>query len=191
MARNKIVFGNEVLIDLTGDTVSPETLAKGATAHDKTGAIITGENTFDSDTSDATAAVAEILAGKTAYARGVKLEGTMPNNGAIERTIADKDTVVSIPAGFHDGSGTVSIDAIEKAKLIPGNVKAGVTVLGVLGEYGGEEIKAQTKDVTPSIDGFTVLPDEGFDYLSQVNVGKIPYAEAPNAAGGITVTIGG
>ena len=42
MAYNKIVLKGQTLIDLTGDTVTPDTLAVGATAHDKTGAPIVG-----------------------------------------------------------------------------------------------------------------------------------------------------
>lgn len=42
MAVNKVVYDGSTLIDLTGDTVSPETLAEGVTAHDKSGAPITG-----------------------------------------------------------------------------------------------------------------------------------------------------
>lgn len=42
MAVNKVVYSGETLVDLTSDTVTPETLAKGVTAHDKSGAIITG-----------------------------------------------------------------------------------------------------------------------------------------------------
>lgn len=42
MPVNKVVFGGQTLIDLTGDTVTPDTLAVGATAHDKTGASIVG-----------------------------------------------------------------------------------------------------------------------------------------------------
>lgn len=64
---SKVIFGEDTLIDLTADTVSADKLAQGITAHDKTGATIIGTSTKDSDTSDATAAVAEILAGKTAY----------------------------------------------------------------------------------------------------------------------------
>ena len=64
MATNKVVFGNQVLIDLTKDTVSADKLAQGVTAHDKTGEIITGTNTFDADTSDATATAAEFLFNK-------------------------------------------------------------------------------------------------------------------------------
>ncbi len=42
MAVNKAIFGNRVLIDLTSDTVTPDTLLRGFTAHDKSGYIITG-----------------------------------------------------------------------------------------------------------------------------------------------------
>ena len=65
--NNKIVLGDgTVLIDLTQDTITADKLAEGVTAHDKSGAPITGTNTYDADTSDATAAASEILATKTA-----------------------------------------------------------------------------------------------------------------------------
>ena len=76
---NKVIIGKEVKLDLTADSVTPDKLAKGITAHDKTGAPITGTSTKDVDSTDATVAVAEMLEGKTAYARGAKLTGTMPN----------------------------------------------------------------------------------------------------------------
>lgn len=187
---NKLVVGNETKFDLTADTVTADKLLKDITAHDKSGAPITGTCTYDADTQDATAAVAEILEGKTAYARGAKLTGTMPNKGAVSGTITDK-TAYTIPMGFHDGSGTVSIDATELAKIIPANIKAGISILGETGTYGGEEVKAQTKSVTPTMSVQTVLPDEGFDYLSQVSVAAIPVNYSDNAAGGQTCTIGG
>lgn len=46
MTINKVIFGGETLVDLTNDTVSTDTLAKGVTAHDKTGAQITGTMEF-------------------------------------------------------------------------------------------------------------------------------------------------
>ena len=187
---NKLVVGNETKFDLTADTVTTDKLLKGATAHDKSGAPITGTCTYDADTQDATVAVAEILEGKTAYARGSKLTGTMPNKGAVSGTIIDK-TPYTIPMGFHDGSGTVSIDTTESAKLIAGNIKKDITILGVTGTYGGDTVKAQTKSVTPTMATQTVLPDEGFDYLSQVEVAAIPVTYAENSAGGQTCTIGG
>ena len=187
---NKLVVGNETKFDLTSDTVTADKLLKDITAHDKSGAPITGSCTYDADTQDATAAVAEILEGKTAYARGAKLTGTMPNKGAVSGTIATKDAY-TIPMGFHDGSGTVSIDATESAKIVAGNIKSGVTILGVEGTFAGETVTAQTKSVTPTMSVQTVLPDEGFDYLSQVSVAAIPVNYSDNSAGGQTCTIGG
>lgn len=113
MSINKVVYGGKTLIDLTGDTVTEDKLLSGITAHGKDGELVTGVCTFDVDSNDATAAVAEILKGKTAYARGTKLVGTMPNNGAVTGKIITKDGLYTIPQGYHDGSGKVGIDATE------------------------------------------------------------------------------
>lgn len=188
---NKLVVGNDVKFDLTGDTVAPNTLLTGATAHDKSGAQITGTCSYDSDTSDATVAVAEILKDKTAYARGAKIVGTMPNNGPKNYTISDlNDQTISL--GFYDGSGKISIDSAEKAKIIPANIKNGVSILGVQGTMTGQEdLNIQSKTITPTFTAQTILPDDGYDYLSQVVVSAIPMTESENTAGGLTLTIGG
>lgn len=188
---NKLVVGNEVKFDLTGDTVAPNTLLTGTTAHDKTGAQITGTCSYDSDTSDATVAVAEILKDKTAYARGAKIVGTMPNNGAKNYTISNLNDQ-TITMGFYDGSGKISFDSAEKAKIIPANIKNGVSILGVQGTMTGQEsITVQSKTITPTFTAQTILPDSGYDYLSQVVVSAIPMTESENTAGGLTLTIGG
>lgn len=188
---NKVVLSSgETLIDLTGDTADAAHVLSGYTFHDKSGAPVTGTNTYDSDTSEDTAAVAEILAGKTAHARGAKLTGTMPNNGSVSGEISTKDGQYTVPQGYHDGSGKVGISTAEKGKIIPGNIKAGVVLLGVTGTYGGESINAQAKNATPSFAQQTIQPDEGYDYLSAVTNAPIPVAYADNAAGGRTVTIG-
>ena len=189
---NKIIYAGRTLIDLTADTVTADKLAEGVTAHDKSGAVITGTNTYDSDTSDDTAAVAEILSGKTAHARGTQLTGTMPNNGAVTGTISTKAQEYTIAQGYHDGSGKVSISSTEQAKLIPANIRQGVTVLGVEGSMSGQEdVNAQAKTVTPTNAQQVVTPDATYNYLSQVTVNAIPYVETDNSAGGITVTIAG
>lgn len=189
---SKVVYGGKTLIDLTADTVTADKLLSTYTAHDKSGALITGTCTFDADTSDATAAVAEILAGKTAYVNGNKLTGTMKNNGAVTGTISKKAEAYSIPIGYHDGSGKVGISTTEQAKIIATNIRAGVSILGVTGTMSGTEgAKAQAKTATPKTTAQTVLPDsaQGFNYLTQVTIEAIPYNESDNAAGGTTVTI--
>jgi hypothetical protein len=188
---NKVIYGNRTLIDLTGDTVQADKILSGYTAHEKSGAPVTGSCDFDVNSQDGTAAVAEILTGKTAYARGTKLTGTMPNRGSVSGAIDTADGSYTIPMGFHDGSGSVAIDGTEQAKIVPGNIKSGVEILGVTGTYSGEAITAQSKSVTPSTAAQTVQPDSGYDYLSAVTVAAIPYTESDNAAGGKTVTIGG
>ena len=191
MSINKVVYGGKTLIDLTGDTVTADKVLEGFTTHDKSGASITGTCTFDVNSGDATVSVAEMLTGKTAYARGTKLTGTMPNNGAVTGKISTKDGEYIIPQGYHDGSGTVGISETEKEKLIPSNIREGINILGVDGQMSGSEgMKPQSKTITPSSAQQTILPDEGYNCLSQVIVEKIPYVESENSAGGLTVTIG-
>lgn len=189
---NKIVYGNTVLIDLTADTVTEDKILASYTAHDASGNIITGTCDFDVNSQDATVKVAEMLIGKTAYARGTKLTGTMPNNGSISLTISEVNEEVSVAQGYHDGSGKVSILETEKAKLIASNIKQGITILGVTGTLEpSSAIKVHSKTVTPKTTQQTILPDEGYDYLAQVTVNPIPYVETDNSAGGKTVTIAG
>ena len=191
MGKSKIVFGGEVLMDLTADTVKPQHLLKGYTAHGADGEKITGTCEFDANTQDATAADSEILKGKTAYVKGNKKTGTMPNNGGVNGTISELYTDYKIAQGYHDGSGRVAINSTERDKIIPANIRQGVTILGVVGEMSGSEgVVAQAKEATPSKNEQVILPDSGFTHLSQVTVAAIPYVESDNSAGGITVMIG-
>lgn len=190
MAINKVIYGGNTLIDLTGDTITAADILSGKTTHDKSGATITGTCTYDSDTSTDTASVAEILATKTAHARGTLLTGTMTNNGAVTGTISTKAGTYTIPNGYHDGSGTVSISSTEQAKIIAGNIKSGVQILGVTGTYNGAAVTAQSKTATPYTTSQTITPDASYDYLSQVTIDAISYVETQNSAGGTTVTIG-
>lgn len=188
---SKIIYGGRVLIDLTADTVSADKLLEGYTAHGADGVVVTGSCPYDADTSNDTATAAEILSTKTAHAKGVLITGSMPNRGGVAGSISGKTEEYTIQNGYHDGSGKVGIAQTEQAKLIPENIRQGVTVLGVEGTMSGtEDVNAQTRNVTPATTAQTILPETGYNYLSQVNVAAIPYTEAENAAGGLTVTIG-
>lgn len=193
MAKNKVIFGNQTIIDLTDATLDKndgDQILSGGTAYGNDGEKITGTCTYNADTTDADVSASEVLDGKTFYgASGAKQTGTMPNRGAVSGTIDDVSTPYSIQAGYHDGSGTVGVDSTEAAKIIPGNIKDGVEILGVTGTYTGEDIHAQSKTATPYTTQQVILPDTGYDYLSQVTVNAITYTETPNQYG-TTVTIG-
>ena len=191
MGKSKVIFGGQVLIDLTGDSVKPSNLLKGYTAHGADGEPIEGECEYDANTAGANATASEILQGKTAYIKGAKVTGAMRNRGAVEGEIDDINGEYIIEQGYHDGSGRASIKASERMKLVPDNIREGITVLGVTGKMSGsEDVKAQSKTVTPTTAEQTVLPDSGYNALTSVTVLAIPYAEIENEAGGVTVTIG-
>lgn len=82
------------------------------------------------------AAVGEVLASKTFYSNdpASKLTGTMVNRGEVDTDITAVAQSVTIAQGYHNGSGTVQIGATDQSKLIAGNIKSGVTVLGVAGD---------------------------------------------------------
>lgn len=84
MAANKVVFGNKVIIDLTGDTVTEEVLLRGYTAHKADGTIITGtafagypdefeflDNIEDSDGNPIKDSSGNVLQGRTIYCRNL------------------------------------------------------------------------------------------------------------------------
>lgn len=191
MAISKVVYGGKTLIDLTSDTVKADKILSGYTAHGADGEAINGTCTFDANTQDATATDAEILSGKSAYNKGVKITGKMKNNGAVSGSISTKAGVYTVPQGYHDGSGKVQISATEQAKIVSDNIRQGVTILGVTGTMSTTEGEnRQEKTVTPSASEQIVVPDNGYTCLTSVTVNAIPYTESANSAGGKTVMIG-
>lgn len=115
---------------------------------------------------DATATAAQILSPTTCWVKGVKITGTMPNNGAISYSLPINGTY-KIPAGYHNGEGRVTqtlqtqsgwtivptttnqigcpanryctgdIYVKGDPNLIAENIKKGVDIFGVTGTYQG------------------------------------------------------
>ena len=193
---NKVIYAGETLIDLTSDTAIASDVLTGKYFHLKSGQRVAGSCSYDANTSDATAQASEILATKTAYVNGSKVTGSMTNNGAVTGTISTKAQQYTIPAGYHDGSGKVSISSTEQAKIIADNIRQGITILGVEGTMSGtESVVAGSPTVTPTNQQQVIVPDSTTvppqNYLAQVTVLAIPYSETDNSAGGKTVTIAG
>ena len=188
--NNKIVLGDgTVLIDLTMDDIKPEHVQKGIKFHDKSGAPQTGTSAKTVDASGVTAEPAEVLAGET-FGRGNDVAtGTMPNNSG-KNVIVTSKTGTSIARGYYDGAGTAKISDEDAAKLVPANIKDGVTILGVTGEFGADDISAQSKEVTPTFADQQISPDSEYTFLSGVLVKAIPVLYTDNSAGGQTVTVG-
>lgn len=188
---NKVVFGTDVVFDVTDLTVEESDVLNNKTFVDKTGQHLVGTCSYDADTSDANAKASEILSSKTAYVAGAKVTGTMPNRGKQQSTISEKAQTITIQNGYHDGSGTVSISSTEQAKIIPENIAEGTTILGVVGSHSSAApVKVEaSKTIAPNANGQTVLPSSGYDALGQVIVEAIPITIVLNAQGGYTVTI--
>ena len=90
------------------------------------------------------------------------------NQGAVSATVQEGDTY-TIPAGYHNGSGTVS------------------------GVAGGGNYKLQSKTVSPTKAQQAVTPDSGYYGLSDVTVSPIPdaYQDVSSVTAGAADTLTG
>ena len=106
------------------------------------------------DTSDATATAAQILDGATAYVDGEMVEGTMPNNGAVTETLDTETTSYSVPAGYHSGTGTVSV-SLETKNATP--TKSPQTISPSTGKLLSSVSVAAIPDAYQDVTGVTAV----------------------------------
>ena len=185
---SKVVYDDRVLLDISNDTVTADKLLKGTTAHGSDGEEITGTCEFDTKTKveSNAASASEILAGQVAFVNETYLEGTMPNRGKWVGTLSST-AAVTIPSGYHDGTGSIGIGDTDKTNIIAKNIRSGKTILGVTGTMSPTEgVNAQSVTVTPSPTvQQEITPDVEleYNYLSKVTVEKIRYEEVSNGKG--------
>ncbi len=127
----------------------------------KSGANVGGvAGTF---TADANAVAGDILTTKTAYVNGAKVTGAMANRGAITQTISTQGGQYTVPAGYHNGSGKVTASF---ANLIAGNVRKGVNIGGVVGNFAGNYATG-----TYAVTSTGTYPNWAFTFPTDMNVG--------------------
>ena len=127
------------------------------------------------DVSSVTATAEDILSGKKIVnSNGTLVSGTMTNVGTVNKTISSKSEIYTIPSGKHSGSGTVQISTTEQNKIIAGNIKKGVTILGVTGtcETGTTASGTDTSDATAT--------------TSDIRKGKTAYVNGSKITGNMT-----
>ena len=184
------IEGQDPFINLTQDDVEPEDVRKGKKLHYRTGEIKEGTNENTVDASKATATKEMVLVGVT-FGKGSELQvGEMPDHSGKD-VIIENTVGTTIPRGYFTGLSKARLSAEAIAKLVPGNIKKGETILGVEGDYGSDDMTATQKEVTPTFQEQVLVPaDDGVDFYSSVKVAPIKITETENEFGGITVTIG-
>lgn len=129
------------------------------------------------DTSDATATAAQILDGATAYVDGDLVEGTMPNNGAVNKTLTAQEKSYTIPAGYHSGTGSVSISPESKtATPTKSQQTISPTAGKVLTSVTVEPIPAQYVDTSSA----TATADQILDGKTAFVGGELVEGTMPN-----------
>lgn len=143
-------------------------------------------------TDDADAIADDILVDKSAYVDGVKIEGAMPNNGSVTKTLDTTTTSQPIAKGYHDGTGAVNI-VTETKSATPtksaqtvspstGKVLSAVSVAPIPDAY--QDVTPVTAEAADILDGEKIV-----DATGKVVTGSMPNnGETGGQIDGLTTT---
>ena len=103
------------------------------------------------DTSDADVTADKVLEDTVAYGKDGKVVGTMPNNGAVAENLDTTKVEYTIPEGYHNGEGKVTITLDEDKTIVPTKAAQEVTPADgkVLNKVIVEAIPEAYQNVTP------------------------------------------
>lgn len=121
------------------------------------------------DTTNVDATAANVLDGKIFVTADGETEGTMPNNGAVSQTLNTTTTSYTVPAGYHSGTGKVSITTETKSAtptksaqtITPstGKVLSSVSVAAIPAAY--QDVTSVTADAADVLDGKKIVSATG------------------------------
>ena len=122
------------------------------------------------DVTSVTAGAGDVLANKIIVAAdGTVTTGTMTNNGAVSKTLDTSTTSYTVPAGYHDGKGTVKVvnetksatptKSSQTIKPTSGKVLSAVTVAAIPAAY--QDVTGVTASAANVLEGFNIVSKNG------------------------------
>lgn len=107
----------------------------------------------------------------------------------IEKELTTVDGITLLTSGKYCEKD-IKVTPANPENIVAGNIRSGVQILGVTGNYAGEGVTLQEKTVTPTKSVQNITPDTNYDGLSKVTVNAIP-AEYITPAGTLSITTNG